>query len=94
MYCRNCGEENPEEAVFCKNCGTKLKDDEIKKTVIELYAPVSGKVVAVNEELSDNPEYVNESPYEQAWMITVELTNETEAEELMDADAYAALIEE
>ena len=64
------------------------------KTVSELYAPVSGKVVAVNEELSDNPEYVNESPYEQAWMITVELTGDNEVEELMDADAYAALIEE
>ena len=64
------------------------------KTVSELYAPVSGKVVAINEELSDNPEYVNESPYEQAWMITVELTDEAEVEELMDADAYTALIEE
>ena len=64
------------------------------KTVSELYAPVSGKVVAVNEELSDNPEYVNESPYEQAWMITVELTDEAEVEALMDADAYTALIEE
>lgn len=64
------------------------------KTVSELYAPVSGKVVAINEELSDNPEFVNESPYGTAWMITVELTNDTEVEALMDADAYAALIEE
>ena len=64
------------------------------KTVSELYAPLSGKVVAINEELSDSPEFVNESPYEQAWMITVELTNEAEVEELMDADAYTALIEQ
>ena len=41
------------------------------KTVSELYAPVSGKVVAVNEDLSDSPEFVNESPYEKAWMIVV-----------------------
>src|SRR6188472_3719062 len=39
------------------------------KTVSELYAPVSGKVVAVNDNLSDSPELVNESPYEEAWMI-------------------------
>lgn len=39
------------------------------KTVSELYAPVSGTVVEVNAELEDNPEYVNESPYEQAWMV-------------------------
>ncbi|MCH7322997.1 MULTISPECIES: glycine cleavage system protein GcvH [Solibacillus] len=64
------------------------------KTVSELYAPVSGTVVAVNEELSDNPEFVNESPYGTAWMITVELSNEAEVEELMDADAYAELIEQ
>ena len=63
------------------------------KTVSELYAPVSGKVVAVNEELSDSPEFVNESPYETAWMITIELSDEAELEELLDVDAYAALIE-
>ena len=64
------------------------------KTVSELYAPVSGKVVAVNEELSDSPEFVNESPYETAWMITIELSDEAELEELMTVDAYAALIEQ
>ena len=48
------------------------------KTVSELYAPISGKVVEVNEELDDSPEYVNESPYEQAWMIIVEPTERTE----------------
>ncbi|WP_341321198.1 glycine cleavage system protein GcvH [Solibacillus sp. FSL H8-0523] len=64
------------------------------KTVSELYAPVSGKVVAVNDELSDSPEFVNESPYETAWMITIELSDEAELEELMAVDAYAALIEQ
>ena len=64
------------------------------KTVSELYAPISGKVVAINEELLDNPEYVNESPYGTAWMITVEVTNDAEVEELMDADAYSTLIEQ
>lgn len=64
------------------------------KTVSELYAPLSGKVVAINEELLDNPEFVNESPYGTAWMVTVELTSEAEVEELLDADAYTALIEQ
>ena len=64
------------------------------KTVSELYAPISGKVVAINEELLDNPEFVNESPYGNAWMVTIEVTNDAEVEELMDADAYTALIEQ
>lgn len=64
------------------------------KTVSELYAPVSGKVVEVNEELSDNPEFVNESPYEKAWMIVVELSNPGEVEELLSAEAYEELIQE
>lgn len=64
------------------------------KTVSELYAPLSGKVVSVNEELSDNPEFVNESPYEQAWMIVIELSNDAELEELLDADAYTQFIEQ
>ena len=58
------------------------------KTVSELYAPISGKVVEVNEELDDSPEYVNESPYEQAWLIIVEPSDRTEAESLMSATDY------
>ncbi|MFD0943058.1 glycine cleavage system protein GcvH [Savagea faecisuis] len=58
------------------------------KTVSELYAPISGKVVEVNEELDDSPEYVNESPYEQAWMIIVEPSDRTEVESLMSATDY------
>ena len=64
------------------------------KTVSELYAPVSGTVVAVNEELSDSPELVNESPYENAWMIKVELSNPSEVDQLLTADAYKQLISE
>lgn len=64
------------------------------KTVSELYAPVSGKVVEVNEELEDSPEFVNESPYENAWMIKVELSDESELDALMDANAYSEMIGE
>ena len=64
------------------------------KTVSELYSPVSGTVVEVNEALSDSPEFVNESPYENAWMIVVELSNEAEVEALLTAEAYEELISE
>lgn len=64
------------------------------KTVSELYAPVSGTVVEVNEELEDNPEYVNESPYDQAWMIVVEASDESELDNLLSAEEYEAYISE
>ncbi|WP_339228683.1 glycine cleavage system protein GcvH [Oceanobacillus sp. FSL K6-2867] len=64
------------------------------KTVSELYAPISGKVVAVNEELEDSPEFVNESPYEKAWMVVVEPSDEAELEQLLSSDAYQELTEE
>ncbi|CAM3914799.1 glycine cleavage system protein GcvH [Mesobacillus thioparans] len=64
------------------------------KTVSELYAPVSGKVVEINEELNDSPEFVNESPYEKAWMITVELTDSNEVEKLMTPEQYEEMIKE
>ena len=64
------------------------------KTVSELYSPISGTVVAVNENLGDSPELVNESPYESAWMIEVELSNESELEQLLDAAGYEAIISE
>ena len=58
------------------------------KTVSELYAPISGTVVEVNEELEDSPEFVNESPYEQAWMIVVEPSDVSELDALMSAEDY------
>ncbi|GEC90124.1 MULTISPECIES: glycine cleavage system protein GcvH [Brevibacillus] len=64
------------------------------KTVSELYAPVTGKVVEVNGELEDAPELVNSSPYEQAWMIVVELSDAAELDKLMDADKYEAMVKE
>ncbi|SDH61497.1 glycine cleavage system H protein [Alteribacillus persepolensis] len=64
------------------------------KTVSELYAPVTGKVVEVNEELDDSPEFVNESPYEKAWMIVVEPSNKEEMDELMTAEEYEEMVSE
>ena len=58
------------------------------KTVSELYAPVSGKIVEVNENLSDSPELVNESPYEGAWMVVVELADAAELDSLLTAEQY------
>lgn len=64
------------------------------KTVSELYAPVNGTIVEINEELEDSPELVNESPYEEAWMLVVELDDESEWENLLTAEEYKAIIEE
>ena len=64
------------------------------KTVSELYAPISGKVVEVNEELEDSPEFVNESPYEQAWMIVVEPSEASELDTLMSAEDYDKMTNE
>ncbi|MGX1901575.1 glycine cleavage system protein GcvH [Thermolongibacillus altinsuensis] len=64
------------------------------KTVSELYAPVSGKVVEVNEALNDNPEFVNESPYEKAWMIVVEPSDLSEVDNLLTAEQYEQMINE
>lgn len=60
------------------------------KTVSELYAPVSGKVVAVNSALIDSPEKVNEAPYGDGWMIVVELSDASELDQLWSAEKYTA----
>ncbi|MDP4163904.1 MAG: glycine cleavage system protein GcvH [Bacillota bacterium] len=64
------------------------------KTVSELYAPISGKVVEINEDLSDSPEFVNESPYEKAWMIVIEPSDSNEIDKLMTAEQYEEMIKE
>ncbi|WP_456430019.1 glycine cleavage system protein GcvH [Rhodocaloribacter sp.] len=72
--------------------GDEFGTVEAVKTVSELYMPVSGTVTAVNEALEDAPELVNDDPYGEGWMIEIELANPDEAGELMDADAYAAMV--
>jgi glycine cleavage system H protein len=67
---------------------------ESTKAVSELFAPISGKVVEVNEPLSDAPETINEDPYEEGWMIVVEPADPKEVDALMDATAYRAFVEE
>jgi glycine cleavage system H protein len=67
---------------------------ESTKAVSELFAPVTGKVVEVNNPLSDAPETINEDPYEEGWLIQVELADPKEFEGLMDAAAYQAFVEE
>lgn len=62
------------------------------KTVSELYAPLSGKVVEVNGELEDSPEFVNESPYEKAWMVVVEPSDESEINKLLTDDEYNNIV--
>ena len=64
------------------------------KAVSELYSPVSGEVVAVNDTLTGNEATINESPYENAWMIRVRLKDPTEVSSLLDADGYKAEIGE
>lgn len=64
------------------------------KTVSDLFAPVSGKVVEVNAELEDNPERVNDSPYQEGWMVAVEIANADELNKLLDAAGYNAETED
>ena len=73
--------------------GAVLCELESVKAVSEVYAPVSGEVVEVNEELEDSPELLNEDPYEN-WIAKLKPSNlEEELKELMDAEAYAKYIE-
>jgi glycine cleavage system H protein len=67
---------------------------ESTKAVSELFAPISGKVVEVNDPLSDAPETINEDPYEEGWMIVVEPSDPGELGSLMDAKAYRGFLEE
>lgn len=67
---------------------------ESTKAVSELFAPVTGKVVEVNDPLTDTPETINEDPYEEGWMIQVEISSPDELNDLMDSVAYAKFVQE
>jgi len=64
------------------------------KSVSDLFAPLDGKVLKVNDPLGDSPEYVNEDPYDEGWMIVLELASPDDKAELMSAEDYAKLVAE
>lgn len=65
---------------------------EAVKTVSDLYMPISGEVVSVNEELEDAPEKVNEDPYGKGWMVKIKMSDPSELDQLMAAKDYEAMV--
>jgi len=68
--------------------GEELCVVESVKSVSEIYAPIGGVVTAVNDELNDSPELINESPYDDGWLVEIEIEKKEEIDELLDAEAY------
>jgi len=66
---------------------------EAVKTVSDLFMPVAGQVVEVNPDLMSEPELVNRDPYGKGWMIKIEMSNESQVDELLSADEYQKMIE-
>ena len=78
--------------------GTVSKDQaytevESVKAVSDVFAPLSGEIVEVNEALNDGPEAINADPYGDGWMVKARLSDPSEVESLLDVDAYKALLE-
>lgn len=65
---------------------------EAVKTVAELFMPVSGTVIEMNESLDDNPELVNNDPYKEGWLIKIKMADLSEVSELLSADAYSEMV--
>lgn len=84
--------------VECETVGDELEAGdtfgtiEAVKTVSDLYLPVAGEVLEFNEALEDTPELVNKEPYGEGWIVRIKLSDETELDGLLSADAYKALI--
>ena len=80
--------------------GDKVTKDEAMgvvesvKAVSDVYAPVSGTVLEVNDDLPENTELVNQDPYGDGWMVKIEMTDPTDLEELLTADEYQAFVSE
>jgi glycine cleavage system H protein len=74
--------------------GESLGTVESVKAAEDAYAPLSGEVVEANNELEDNPEWINQDPYGKAWMIKVAPSDLSELDNLMDASAYEKYVQE
>ena len=73
--------------------GDTIGEVESTKSVSDVYAPISGTVVAVNDALVDSPQLLNEDPYGEGWICEIELSDEAQYESLLDPTAYTTLIE-
>ena len=84
--------------VEIETVGESLEKEEVfgsveaVKTVSDLFMPLSGEVLELNENLDANPELVNTDPYNDGWMVKVKISDQTELDDLLDSDAYSALI--
>ncbi len=72
--------------------GDELCVVESVKSVSEIYSPVSGKIKKINDSLEDSPETINSSPYEDGWLVEIEVDDTSETDSLLDVDAYKKLI--
>lgn len=72
--------------------GKRFSVVESVKAVSDIFAPINGKVVEINEALNDTPEKVNQDPYGDGWIAVVEVAEETSFDDLMDSEAYAAQV--
>jgi glycine cleavage system H protein len=73
--------------------GSGISEVESTKSVSDIYAPVAGTIVEVNEQLDANPEKINADPYGEGWICVIEVTDPSVIEALLDADSYRKLIE-
>ena len=73
--------------------GQSFSEVESTKSVSDIYAPISGTIVEVNQELADAPQRVNEDPYGEGWLVVIEADDASQVDQLLDAAAYRALIE-
>jgi glycine cleavage system H protein len=85
--------ELPWDASLSVKHETKFGDIESVKATSELISPVSGTVTKVNEALKDQPELINDNPYDKGWMLVVQLSNTAELDSLMNAKDYEAYLE-
>jgi glycine cleavage system H protein len=74
--------------------GESFATVESVKAVSEIYSPIDGEIIAVNQELADAPESINQEPYGAGWMVTISPSDSSQLEALMSADAYTAFIAE
>lgn len=74
--------------------GDSFSEVESTKSVSEIYAPVAGKITAVNDSLGNNPDLINSDPYGEGWLCEIEFSDPAALESLLDATAYHALIDD